>query len=286
MNKHDTHINLDSYLKEAEIPMLKSKDEMWERFSEKISEQPVTGPKGSLLKMALIKVAAAAIIIALVTSSFLRFYTIAITAEKGNHLNHVLPDGSLVELNAQSRISYHPYWWRFSRAVSLLGEAYFDVEKGKKFMVVSEYGKTLVLGTSFNVFARSNDYKVFCETGIVKVSSTKSNVELILKPGEMATLDNINNLGKIESYDADKILGWKNNQFSFNSEPLPGVFKELERQYNVSILLEMDKPAGFVYTGYFPKPESVNITLDLICNSFDFTFVKLGKDQYKVSQNR
>jgi len=64
----------------------------------------------------------------------MRFYTQTITVPKGHHLVAQLPDGSTVDLNADTKLSYHPYWWRFARTVNFEGEGFFKVKKGKKLI--------------------------------------------------------------------------------------------------------------------------------------------------------
>ncbi len=294
MENLDKHISYnqrnsehDDFLTKVEIPFAKSKDEIWGIISDKLSDRPHIKSKTKVISMIWFKVSAAAIVILLIgTSLFLKFYTKNFHCNKGEHISQVLPDGSVVEMNAESSISYHPYWWNFDREVTFEGEAFFEVERGKKFKVLSENGITEVLGTGFNIYARNNDYKVYCETGKVKVSSTKTNVDFIISPGEIVIIDNENKLGKVENIKAENILSWKNNKFIFTSELLTEVFEELERQYNVSIITDLENPDDYIYTGYFTKDVSVKSSLNFICKSFNFTFVKLEKNKYKVLQNR
>lgn len=285
MKTHIEHTNPENLFEKVEIPFSDSKEEVWDKLFERLSEESGLQAEKKMRSISWFKLAAAVVLILLGgITLFLKFYTTTIQTEKGEHISHFLPDGSAVQLNAVSSISYHPYWWRFERELLFEGEAFFEIEKGKDFLVTSENGETKVLGTSFNIFARNNDYNVYCETGTVKVSSTTTDVELIIKQGQQAILDNNNKLGKIENFKADQILDWKNNKFNFNAEPLNKVFAELERQYNVNINIELDDATGFLYTGYFTKSTSVEVTLDLICKSFDFTFVKLGNKNYSVLQ--
>src|SRR5690554_5327121 len=71
----------------------------------------------------------------------------------GEKLNLKLPDGSLVWLNAGSQLQYPEKFDSTERIVYLLGEAFFDVEKGTgwPFRVVSGNLRTTALGTSFNI---------------------------------------------------------------------------------------------------------------------------------------
>ena len=89
-----------------------------------------------------------------------RSYTVTEIAKRGSHLAVTLPDGSKVNLNADSRLTYKPYQWIISRNVELEGEAFFEVKQGKRFSVKSNQNKVNVLGTSFNIFSRPGNYRV------------------------------------------------------------------------------------------------------------------------------
>lgn len=81
----------------------------------------------------------------------------------------VLPDRSVVHLTPGSSVSYTTAW--DEREVSLEGEAFFEVEKGKTFTVRTASGDVSVLGTSFNVYVQPLGFAVECITGKVKVEA-------------------------------------------------------------------------------------------------------------------
>jgi ferric-dicitrate binding protein FerR (iron transport regulator) len=113
---------------------------------------------------------AAAVIVLLGVSQWLWWSVESFVAPVGSHLAVVLPDGSKVELNSESDLSFHRYRWLLQRRVNLRGEAFFEVAKGKRFDVVSDVATTSVVGTSFNVLARAENYTVTCLTGKVAVA--------------------------------------------------------------------------------------------------------------------
>ncbi|MBL4704745.1 MAG: FecR domain-containing protein [Flavobacteriales bacterium] len=89
-----------------------------------------------------------------------------------------LPDGSTVNVNKGSSISYVEGWWNGHRTVALKGEAFFNVEKGTEFTVNAGSSKVTVLGTSFNVLENNGLLMVTCYTGKVKVESAGHEVVL------------------------------------------------------------------------------------------------------------
>ncbi len=81
----------------------------------------------------------------------------------------VLPDASKVTLNALSEVEFNKNGWDEKREINLKGEAYFKVQKGKTFDVVTSNGIVAVVGTKFSVKQRHHYFEVKCFEGIVKV---------------------------------------------------------------------------------------------------------------------
>ena len=156
----------------------KSKDEVWDEIFSDLEEEK---PSSKVKHMSFWRYAAAAVIAVVVAgSSFAYLYTTTETAARGTHLAVVLPDGSNVNLNAESQLKYKPYWWFASRNVTLTGEAYFEVKSGSRFSVKSGNNEVRVLGTSFNVraYADENEILTTLVQGSVRFSAGKESVDL------------------------------------------------------------------------------------------------------------
>lgn len=289
MSKNKRHIDLNlspvnkpgGFLQKVEIPYKKTREEAWAELDEKLTEKP--SPKFLIFSShkVIFSVAAAILLLAGVFS-LLRFYTSTVTCPEGQHLSYVLPDGSKIELNVDSKIAYHPLWWRFSRKLDFEGEGYFQVEKGKKFEVVSAFGRTEVLGTAFNIYSRENEYKVTCMTGRVKVTSFKSKVA-ILSPNIEASVNSDGIIIVQRNLKPEENNAWVNNMFNFTARPLGEVFKEIARQYGIRIILNAG--ADYMYTGYFLKDKPVEEVLTLVCKPFGLTFARVSEKEYKIFQN-
>ena len=286
MNEENKHINEDfktdsfRFFSKIEVPYERSKEEVWEQLTEQLEEKPEP-PKIVWFSPKVITAIAASLLVLLSLVSVMRFYTKTIYSPVGQHLTALLPDGSTVDLNADTKLTYHPYWWRFSRTVEFEGEGFFNVEKGKKFEVVSNTGRTVVLGTSFNIFNRNKAYKVTCVTGKVKVISTTKQ-EVILSPDYHAEVDENGNIRVYKEYETEQSTSWVNNMFTFTSVYLSDVIKEIERQYNVNITFDASK--DYFYTGFFSRDKQVEEVLDLLTTTFGFTFVKRSNSEYEIIQ--
>ncbi len=284
MNDKNLHIDqkltesqLNDFLAGAEVPYAQSKEEIWERLSQKLEE---TSPQKSRFIHSSRWVAVAAALIVLIGLAVaLRFHTTTIQSPPGQHLVCDLPDGSQVQLNAASTITYHPWWWRFSREIQFEGEAFFEVQKGSPFRVISKTGKTEVLGTSFNIFARSDSYEVQCVTGKVKVVSPSSK-EVVLLPDYSASIKPNGEILVQKNSESRTSYDWIHNKFNFTSVPLKAVFQEVERQYNVTIQTGISPE--LIYTGHFQGRRDVEDVLALLCKPFGLQFEKISDRNYRV----
>ncbi|PNQ73440.1 anti-sigma factor [Hanstruepera neustonica] len=157
-----------------------------------------------------------------------------------------LPDQSKVSLNAQSQLTYNKHDWQSKRDVNLNGEAYFDVEKGSEFNVITDNGTVTVLGTEFNVKNRPGFFETVCYEGSVKVIS--NNQTKILKPGDQFLIIDGNYIA--QEKEKNNQPSWLQNESYFKSIPYKYVLREFERQYHVTFnteSIDTDK----LYTGSF-----------------------------------
>jgi ferric-dicitrate binding protein FerR (iron transport regulator) len=290
MKKEEKHKEPDRFSEETEkmisgtqIHWKKSRDEVWMELEKKIAIAPSAGK--IILFRPWLKIAIAAGIALMVgISALINFYTKTINVPMGQHAEIYFPDNSRINLNAQSTLSYKPLLWKFSRSVKFEGEAYFDVMKGKQFEVFSGKGKTIVLGTTFNIYSRNIDYQVTCISGKVKVSGISGSQDVILNPGQQALLNTEGTLVIQSEIDTDQTLSWLNNKLSFTSVPLKKVFEEIGRQYGV--LINIPEDLEYTYTGTFMKEGSVENVLNLVCRPFDLEITRKADNEYIITGNK
>lgn len=148
-----------------------------------------------------------------------------------------LPDGTLVDLNAASSLTFPSSFAAVQkRLVKLQGEAYFSVthDKSKPFIVKTDQQEIAVLGTEFNVNAYGDDDITITTLlkGSVQVNATD---QVILKPGQQSSLSN----GKLDVRTADvgSATGWKNGVFLFYDTDMKTIMRQLSRWYNIEINL-------------------------------------------------
>lgn len=166
---------------------------------------------------------------------------VTLTTSRGKTVRACLPDGSVVWLNADSRMEFPERFTGGERRVRATGEVYFDVRKDSRhpFVVETDYFTSTVLGTSFNVRVRSSgDASLTLISGKVDISGVGGQeTHEVLRPGEQAVWSSDKGLD-ISSVDTYPMTQWKDGYFYFNNEPLVKIMQELGRWYNVSVVFE------------------------------------------------
>lgn len=264
---------IKSPLPDLDLSFPKSKEQVWAELSHALDTGMASEGKSPVTRMLWAMAASIALLLGMAT--FARFYSKELSAGYGQHISAILPDGSEITLNAGTEVKYHPLWWRFDRKVNLVGEAFFDVAKGKRFDVVSPNGTTTVLGTRFNVYARGDQYEVTCYSGEVRVVSRLSGHVLDITPGEQASLNNDGSLRLSKMKDPKVPVSWMNNMFMFTATPLSVVFEEIERQYAVEIVFKGENQ--YLYTGNFSRNQPVEQVLKMVCRPYGLDFVTTEK---------
>lgn len=294
-----------------------SPDKSWKRINKKMhSTENSERNLYRLLKIAAVFILAFALGV-LVNSFYLSFgsdtvkgkYNITETP-RGARSKVLLADGTIVWLNADSRLKYPAIFTGKQRIVELEGEGFFDVKTNKNnpFIVETAGIKIKALGTSFNVKAYEDDGKI--ETtlveGIVTIQNGEEREEIILKPNQKATffkenqtnvvqnLDKPNeaestiheNTAKISTVPGKLIIdkeietkvstSWKDNKWIIRNKTLGNLAVEIERRYNVSITFNSDNLKQFRYSGTL-EDEPLEQVLSLISMTSPLTYSIEGK---------
>lgn len=176
-----------------------------------------------------------------------------------------LSDGTVVELNASSSISYPLYFQGSSRLVSITGEAYFEVAKDAKhpFIVEANGMKIQVLGTHFNVKSYEDDNKQVTTLmeGAIRVEIDRGNHSpdkpIVLTPNQQIIFDKNTNEISVHRVDADLYASWKDGQCFFENEKLTDIAKILERHFGVHIAVTSPRLGNQLFSGFFTRKEGL-----------------------------
>lgn len=182
-------------------------------------------------------------------------------------LNDTLPDGTTITLNKNSSLTYTQKFKGNTRPVTLKGEAFFNVspDKSKPFIITINDVTVQVVGTSFNVKHKNGKTTVDVETGIVKVSKNKDQVEL--KHGEKVIISDPN-LKLLKSISKGRLYNYyRNKELVCDQTPLQELVEALNEIYNVNISIKnpelQEKPITTIF-----KDQSLDQILEVIQETF------------------
>lgn len=192
----------------------------------------------------------------------------------------VLPDSSLVVLNANSILKYKTSWnSREVRKVHLQGEGFFKVvhkANHQKFEVhTSTCVRIDVLGTEFNVNDRRQRTQVTLQSGKIAVDLKKnktpgSNPDMTMKPGEYILVDGSHRITR-KSVNAETYTSWKSNRFVFNETPLREILYALEDQYGTTVIVKDSAMLHETFTATYPS-DNKEILLKALTKSFGIVY--------------
>jgi transmembrane sensor len=215
-----------------------------------------------------------------------------ISTRNGSKTNLVLPDGSLVWLNAGSKLSYERNYGASSREVTLSGEAFFDVVHNaeKPFVIHTAKMDIKVLGTRFNVKSYPTDRA--SEASLIRGSievmiHDRPNQKIILKPNEKIIVANdpagispsaarrdgtaqssqplvaIRNLTREPRSGTIAETSWVENKLIFHDQSFRDLAEEMERWFAVRIQFDDSRRDTLHFTGSFEN-ETVQQAMDAL----------------------
>lgn len=198
---------------------------------------------------------------------------------KGVKGETVLPDGSKVTLNSDSRITYPARFSGNTREVEFSGEGYFEVQKDSLHPMVvrcNKNFKVIVYGTTFNIKSYGNDNtaKTTLISGSIKIVENVDGKELVrdIVPNQSYTIVENKKLATLETkVDTEKVCEWKDGILSFDSTPLSEVAKILERWHGIKIVIENSSKLNIPITARFTTESIVQI-MDLLKFSTDIRY--------------
>lgn len=196
-----------------------------------------------------------------------------VKANFASNEKHTFLDASSVVLNDGSSILFDENNWNKERKIELMGEAFFEVKKGKPFSVETKNGSVQVLGTSFNVRAWGDKLSVECYSGSVKVRG--AGQDTILIKNQFVEITN-GQMNLVETFDHQSPI-WSTGVSKFKNEDLSEVFKEMERQFNVQIQANNIKNK---FTGTF-EHDDLELALRKVCSPYQLK-ISYSKDKKEV----
>ncbi len=212
-----------------------------------------------------------------------------VVTPRGGEYTLKMADGSLVQLNAGSKIKYPVKFDAKLRSVQLEGEAYFEVakmdNKGKRIPFIVQSGaQTLeVLGTHFNIRSFGDHIVTTLVEGKVKLSFADAALkEQVLAPNDQVVFDKSRKRVKKEQVDPFYSLAWKNGNFAFDNASIQTVMDEVARWYDVEISYQ-DQLKGQHFSGTISRYENIDKLLKTIAFAGGVHFERKGRRIYVLN---
>lgn len=281
----------DEETKQNNLPHLKNPEALLDKVHHRINIE-AGRKKEKLTKtftMNLLK-AAAVLVFGLVIGFLVKsmqktepvFYTAI--APKGSISQMILPDKTMVYLNAGSELKYTEENPRTlfqgkhgNRKVLLTGEAWFDVSKNEKkpFVVQTPFYYVEVLGTQFNIKAYPDDNEAVTtlEKGRVKIISSEKYAikeNTFLNPGDQLVYTKNKGIN-INAVSTRRYTAWKDNKLIFINMNLKELFVLLERKYGVDIEVADNIVLNYHYDSTITN-ETLLEVLDLIAETLPIKY--------------
>ena len=205
----------------------------------------------------------------------------------GQRARITLPDGTVAWLNAGSTLIY-PSVFDEERLVTLTGEAYFDVSEDKErpFVVSAGAVDIKALGTQFNVYSypKSSVQHTILVDGMVKIYKSGSEPDgIVLTPNHPLFYEN--GSFRLEAFNDNDVLLWKEGIYSFKNERLDAIINKLELYFDVDIIIKSPSILKKEYTGKFRQKDGVMEILRIIRKIHPFKIEKNDElNQITLSQ--
>lgn len=190
-------------------------------------------------------------------------------APMGARSKTVLPDGSVVWLNAGSKLSYSSGFSTISREVNLIGQAYFEVCNNPKlpFKVITDEIDVKVLGTKFDVkaYRDEKDVTVTLSEGSVEfINKTLSESPLIMEPLEQIVYDK--DTKQTSRTRVPKTLAghWINGAHFFYELTLEQITRQLEKSFDVRFIYKSEEKKSLTFYADFNEDHTLDEILEII----------------------
>lgn len=229
----------------------------------------------------IIQIAASVVVITALT--FLGQHLTGVTTEKApaNASSFAtLADGSVITLNAGSKISYKKGFGMLHRRILLSGEAYFEVVKNEKlpFIIIAGNACIQVTGTKFNIkaYKKATHVEVMVTEGAVKLYDVNQPVyETNLDAGETGLFDLASHAVEKQTNLNLNNIAWKTGIMDFHHTTLDEVADILSGTYRHTITVDTVLKHCTVTVRF--ENQKLDSVLDVLKSTLDLEIVTKGK---------
>lgn len=203
-------------------------------------------------------------------------------APYGQKSRIVLSDGTIVWLNAGSRLTYSDRYNSSHRNVKLEGEGYFEVVKneGAPFTVQTRLYNIVVKGTKFNVTAYPEDTYIATTLLEGAVVLNYKGKEIPMRPGESMRLDIPSGKFIRQKTEARQSKAWAEDRIEYDNITLKELIVKLSRQYNTPIHLAREEAGEKTFCISLRNRETIGEVMTALEQLIPIQIERKGKDIY------
>ncbi len=194
----------------------------------------------------------------------------------GQQLSFKLPDGTMVKLNAGSKLIFPKQFSKESREVTLIGEAFFDVERdeNRPFNIKANKVNVRVLGTSFNVRSYEDEkhVQVGVRTGRVQVYSEAGDQEVTLEKNDMADYSSASNkITKGVIKESAMVFGWMDRELLLKDYTIDQIMEEVTRWFDVQFEVKVALNNKRKFTTRYKDP-TLKSVMESLSYAYEFDY--------------
>jgi transmembrane sensor len=192
-----------------------------------------------------------------------------------------LPEGSVISLNLDSKISYPKKFESETREVKLEGEAFFEVaqDTSRPFIIKTDEVYVEVLGTAFNVRAYENEeaVEITVENGKVAVYriGDKDNMVILVRGQKAVFRKELAELAAMENEDIN-YKSWKTRKIIFEDTPMSEVVRIVNDIYHTNLELSGTNLNECPVTTVFDN-QSLETILSVLSSTLDLEITRDGQ---------
>lgn len=151
----------------------------------------------------------------------------------------ILPDSSVVTLNAHSTLNYHPEF-ASHRQLRLSGEAFFSVAHDEKHpftVVTGDSLVTTVLGTQFNIngYGSAQEIQITVVSGKVQVSQGRNAPERLTRSQGIRYHTGSRRFTRLATTSPENLISWMKGQWAYDNMQLNDLALLLNNQYGITL---------------------------------------------------
>ncbi|WP_127132878.1 FecR family protein [Pseudoflavitalea rhizosphaerae] len=206
---------------------------------------------------------------------------------KGEVKHFLLPDGSEITLNANSRLEYHP-GFREHRKIRLHGEALFSVAHNKShpFSVsTSDSLATTVLGTRFNIqsYDKSQETRITVVSGIVAVNRGKQCLDTLTRSQAIRYQRTAKSYTISHDVNTETVTGWTKGEWDYENLRFNDLAILLQNHFGITLSSKLN--TDLLQTGVsvnFNRKQSAIDILGVFCSFAGCSFRETGPNSIEL----